>query len=251
LFQDNLDLNGKDFETTHYVYTASLALGRPMVGGCFGTNYITNPYANSEAGYLLSFPVEKFLEDNTLLPRLMDELGIGYIAVHDARLIRALNSSSSFKLEYYNELYAVFKKIGFSKIVFIEGNGIVESVDFAVNRIEVTLSGVSDNRSCLVVRQVNFPGFKAEVDGKAVQIDTYYPKLPNVIMGWRWVQTVYNWRIPFIKVELPPGSSKVMLSFNLHTMGSDISQASWLIFLCLLASAAILPAVRKAKKWLV
>ncbi|MEM3956638.1 MAG: hypothetical protein QXO47_00295 [Thermoproteota archaeon] len=251
LFQDNLDLNGKDFETTHYIYTASIILERPIIGGCFGTNYITNPYANSESGYLLSFPIRKFFEDETLLPRLMDELGIGYIAVHDTNLIKVLNWSSIFRLEYYNGLYAVFRKISYTKIVFIEGSGAVKSVDFAINRIEVDITDVSDNSSYLVIRQVNFPGFTAEIDGNTVQIGTYYPRLPNVISGWRWVQTVYNWRIPFINVKLPSGSSKVMLSFNIHTVGSDVSQASWAVFLCLLASAAILPVVKKARKWLV
>ncbi|MEM2087610.1 MAG: hypothetical protein QXF52_02910 [Thermoproteota archaeon] len=250
LFQDTLDFGDSEyFQTSHYIYLASLRLERPIIGGSFGTNYITNPYANSEGGYLLSFPVEKLLEDGTLLPRLMDELGIGYVAVHDARLISALNTSVDFTHEYYNGLYAVFRKIDFAKIISIEGNGTVESVDFAVNRIEATVTGVSGNGSYLMVKQVNFPGFTAIVDGKAARIETYYPRLPDVIMGWHWVQPVYNWKIPFIKVELSPGASKVVLRFNLHTMGSDVSRISWIVFLCLLASSGILPIVRKVKKW--
>lgn len=250
LFQDTLDFGDSEyFQTSHYIYLASLLLKRPIIGGSFGTNYITNPYANSEGGYLLSFPVEKLLEDSTLLPRLMDELGIGYIAIHDARLIRALNASVDFTHEYYNGLYAVFRKTNFTEIISIENNGIVESVDFAINRIEATVTGISGNGSYLTVKQVNFPGFTAMVDGKATQIETYYPKLPDVIMGWRWVQPVYNWKIPFIKVELPPGASKVVLIFNLHSIGSNVSRTSWLVFLCLLALSGILPIIRKVKKW--
>jgi hypothetical protein len=247
LFQDTLDFGDSEyFQTSHYIYLASLLLKRPIIGGSFGTNYITNPYANSEGGYLLSFPVEKLLEDNDILPRLMDELGIGYIAIHDARLISALNSSAGFNLEYYNGLYAVFRKAKLSEIVFIEGNGVVESADFAVNRIEITVNNVSGNRSYLIVRQVNFPGFTAMVDEKTVQIDTYYPKLPNVV-NWHWVPPVYNWRIPFMKVELPSGASKVVFSFNLHTVGSDVSQVSWFIFLCLLVLAVIVQIVKMVK----
>ncbi|MBS7649340.1 hypothetical protein KEJ17_06850 [Candidatus Bathyarchaeota archaeon] len=249
LFQDTSDLDVEDFQASHYIYTASLVSKRPVIGGCFVTNYITNPYANSEEGYLLSFTVEKLLEDRTLLPRLMDELGIGYVAVHDVRLIRALNSSISFTCEYYNGLYAVFRKTVFSEIVFIEGNGAVESVDFAISRIEATVTGVSDNRSYLVIRQVNFPGFIAEVNGEAAQIDVYYPKLPSVIMNWRQAQPVYNLRIPFIKVKLPPGSSKIVLSFNIHTPASDISQIAWLMLPCLIALAVIFLMVEKVKEW--
>lgn len=250
LFQDTLDLgDSENFQTSHYIYVASLALKRPMIGGCFGTRYITNTYALSEGGYLLSFSVEKLLEAD-LLQRLMDELGIGYIAIYDARLIRALNSSADFNLEYYNGLYAVFRKIDLSKIVLIEGDGVVNSVNFAINRIEATISNVSGNGSCLMVRQVNFPGFMAEVDGRTVQVDTYYPKLPNVIMDWHGIGPVYNWRIPFIKVEIPPGSSRVTLSFKIHTVGSDISRISWIIFLSLLISAIVLPIARKlVGKW--
>jgi hypothetical protein len=251
LFQDTSDLNGEDFGISHYIYIASLVLKRPLIGGCFATSYITSPYANSEERYLLSFKIEKLLENETLLRRLMDELGIGYIAIHDAALIRALNASNSFMLEYYNGIYTVFRKTGFSKTISIEGNGVVESVDFAVNRIEVTVDGVSGNSSYLFVRQVNYPGFTAEVDGETVQIDTYYPKLPNVIMDWRWIRSVYNWRVPFMRIKLQPGSRKIVLSYNLHTTGDDASQASWIIFLCLLASATILLIENMIRKRLV
>jgi hypothetical protein len=245
LFQDTVDFgDGENFQTSHYVYVASLALERPVIGGCMGTNYITNPYVKTEGGYLLGFRVERLLEDD-LLQRLVDELGIGYIAVHDLMLINALNSSTDFSLKYYNGLYAVFRKNNFSKIVFIEGGGIVESVDFTINRIVVYLSNVSGNTSYLLIRQVNFPGFTAEADGKIVQIDTYYPKLPNMVLNWHWVQPVYDWRVPFIKLKIPPGTRKVTLNFNIHTVGSDISKISWITFLSLLALSMVLMVSRK------
>jgi hypothetical protein len=250
LFQDTLDFGGsEDFQTSHYVYIASIRLKRPIIGGCFGTRYITNPYALTEGGYLLSFPIEKLIK-NDLIKRLMDELGIGYIAIHDSRLINFLNSSTDFCLEYYNGLYAVFRKTNSSKIVFIQGEGRVESVDFTINKIEATVSGVSGNTSYLIVRQVNFPGFTAEADGEIISIDTYYPKLPNVITGWQGIQPVFNWRIPFIKVKIPAGSNRVTLRFSIHTVGSDISKIAWTVFLCLLISGIVLPTVGKLrKKW--
>jgi hypothetical protein len=251
LFQDTADLGGReDFQTSHYIYMASLLSKRPIIGGCFCTNYITTPYANSEEGYLLGFKIEKFLEDNTLLPRLMDELGIGYIAVHDFRLVKVLNSSIDFKLEYYNEPYGVFKKINLPEIVFIDGKGTVKSVEFAINRVEVTVSNVSGNTSYLIVRQVNFPGFIAEADGEIIPIDMYYPKLPNVITGWHGIQPVFNWKIPFIKVKIPAGSNRVTLRFIMHTVGSDISKIAWAVFFCLLISGIALLIVRKLhEKW--
>jgi len=250
LFQDTLDFgDSEDFQTSHYVYIASIRLKRPIIGGCFGTRYITNTYALTEGGYLLSFSVEKLIKNN-LIQRLMDELGIGYIAIHDSRLMNFLNSSADFCLEYYNGLYAVFRKTNFSKIVFIQGEGTVESVDFTINRIEVTVSNVSGNTSYLIVRQVNFPGFTAEADGEIIPIDTHYPKLPNVITGWHGIQPVFNWRIPFIKVKIPAGSNRVTLTFSMHTVGSDVSKIAWAVFLCLLISGIALPIVRKLHgKW--
>ncbi|MEM2930443.1 MAG: hypothetical protein QW797_06245 [Thermoproteota archaeon] len=250
LFQDTLDFgDSKDFQTSHYVYIASIRLKRPIIGGCFGTRYITNTYALTEGGYILSFSVEKLVEDG-LIQRLMDELGIGYIAINNSRLINALNSSPVFRLEYYNGLYAVFRKINYSKIVFIQGEGTVESVDFTVNRIEATLSNVSGNSTYLVVRQVNFPGFTAEADGETLQIETYYPKLPNVITNWHGIGPVFNWRIPFMKLKIPAGSSRVTLSFNMHTVGSDVSKIAWSVFLCLLISGMVLPIAGKLfRKW--
>ncbi len=249
LFQDTLDLgDNTNFQTSHYIYVATIALNHPSIGGCFGTNYITDPYANSEGGYLLGFRIDKLIEDKNLLLRLMNELGIGYIATFDSRLISVLNASNDFKLEYYNGLYAVFKKVNFSNIAFIEGQGKVDSVDFAINLIKVKVSQVSGNSSYLVVRQVNFPGFTAEVNGKPVPIDTYYPKLPNVIMNWHWVQPVYNWRIPFIKINLPANSSEVALTFEVNTPGTDISRISWAVLLILFVSALILFAVRRISK---
>ncbi|MGB9718002.1 MAG: hypothetical protein ACPL4E_06115 [Thermoproteota archaeon] len=250
LFQDTLDFgDSKDFQTSHYVYIASIRLKRPIIGGCFGTRYITNTYALTEGGYLLSFSVEKLIKNN-LIQRLMDELGIGYIAIHDSRLINFLNSSADFRLEHYNGLYAVFRKTNSSKIVFIQGDGTVESVDFTINRIQVTVSNVSGNTSYLIVRQVNFPGFTAEADGEIIPVDTYYPKLPNVITGWHGIQPVFNWRIPFIKVKIPAGSNRVTLRFSMHTVGSDVSKIAWAVFLCLLISGIALPIARKLHgKW--
>lgn len=249
LFQDTLDFgDSKDFQTSHYIYVASIMLKRPIIGGCFGTRYITNTYALTEGGYLLSFSIEKLVENN-LIQRLMDELGIGYIAIHDPRLINFLNSSADFHFEYYNGLYAVFRKTNFSKIVFIQGEGTVESVEFTINRIEVAMSKVSGN-TYLIVRQVNFPGFTVEVDGEIIPIDTYYPKLPNVITGWHGIQPVFNWRIPFIKVKIPAGSNRVTLRFSMHSLGSEVSKIAWVVFLFLLISGIALPIVRKLSgKW--
>lgn len=250
LFQDTLDLgDNTNFQTSHYIYMATVALNRPSIGGCFGTNYITNPYSNSEGGYLLGFEISKIIEDKNLLLRLMDELGIGYIATFDSRLISALNASNDFKLEYYNGLYAVFREVNFSNIAFIEGQGRIDSVNFTINHIKIKVSQVSGDNSYLIVRQVNFPWFTAEVDGKPAQIDTYYPMLPNAIINWHWVQPVYNWRIPFIKVKLPANSSEVTLNFEINTIGTDISRISWVIFSILLISAFILfIAMKVAKK---
>lgn len=248
-FQDTLDLgDSANFQTSHYIYMANIILDQPTVGGCFGTNYITNPYAISEGGYILGFEVSKLIENKNLLLKLMDELGIGYLAIFDTRLIDFLNTSSEFKQKYYNGLYAVFERINFSNIVFIEGYGKVDSVSFAINNIKIKVSQVSGNDSYLVVRQVNFPGFTAEVDGKVNSIKTYYPTLPNVITNWHWVQPVYNWKIPFIKIKLPPNSSEVTLNFNINTIGTSISQASWVVFLVLLVSAFILFAIKKVTK---
>jgi len=249
LFQDTLDLGDNvNFQTSHYIYMATIALDHPSIGGCFGSNYITNPYANSEGGYLLGFRIDKLIEDRNLLLSLMNELGIGYMAIFDSRLINVLNMSNDFKLEYYDGLYAVFKKVNFSNIVFIEGKGKVDSVDFAINLIKVKVSQVSSNNSYLIVRQVNFPGFKAEVNGKSVPIDTYYPKLPNAIVNWHEVQPVYNWRIPFIKIKLPPNSSEVVLNFDLSTPGTNISRISWAILLIMFISAFILFLVERLTK---
>jgi hypothetical protein len=249
LLQDTQDLSKSGIlETSHYVYTVSLTL-RPIIGGCFGTNYVTNPYANSEGEYLLGFKIDELLNDNSLLPRLMDELGIGYIAIHYPALIRALNSSSDFRLEYYDGFYAVFRKRFYSEIVSIEDGGIVESVDFAINRIEVFVSGISGNGSNLLIKQVNFPGFTAFVDSKIVQLDTYYPNVPSVIINWQgYVPPVYNLRIPFIKIKLPSGARKIILDFKIHTIGSDVSRITWLIPPFLLASATLLQVKRRFKK---
>ncbi|MEM3466129.1 MAG: hypothetical protein QW566_06620, partial [Candidatus Jordarchaeales archaeon] len=248
LFQDTVDFgDNDDFQTSHYIYIASIALERPIIGGCMGTNYITNPYVKTEGGYLLSFSIEKLLEDD-LLQRLMDELGIGYMAVHDSMLINTLNSSPVFRLEYYNGLYAVFRKINPSKIIFIQGEGTVESIDFTINRIEATVSNVSGDSSYLIIRQVNFPGFTAEADGKALQVETYYPKLPNMVLNWHGVQPVYDWRVPFIKLKIPSGSYKVTLSFKIHTMGSDISRVCWIILLFFLVIAMVLRVAGKVFK---
>ncbi|MBO3800494.1 MAG: hypothetical protein FGF52_05535 [Candidatus Brockarchaeota archaeon] len=249
LLQDTLDFDKKGIlENSHYVYTASLML-KPVVGGCFGTNYITTPYANSEGDYLLGFKKDELLKDRSIIPRLMDELGIGYIALHDPLLINALNSSSDFILEYYDGLYAVFRKNPLSKIVSIEGEGTVESVNFTISRIEVIVSGVSGNESSLVIRQVNFPGFTAIVNNETIQLDTYYPNIPSVIVNWQdYVPTVYNLRIPFIKIRLPPGSNKVILVFKIQTVGSTVSQVAWLIFLLIIVLSTVMEIVQRFKK---
>jgi hypothetical protein len=249
LLQDTLDFDKEGvIENSHYVYTASLML-KPVVGGCFGTNYITNPYANSEGNYILGFKKDELLKDSSIIPRLMDELGIGYIALHDPLLINALNSSRDFRLKYYNGLYAVFEKNPSSKIVSIEGEGTVEHVNFTISRIEVVVSGVSSNESSLIIRQVNFPGFTAIVNDEAVQLDTYYPNIPSVIVNWQdYVPTVYNLRIPFIKIKLQPGFNKVVLIFKIQTVGSIISQAAWLIFLLLIILSILITVIRHFKK---
>ncbi|MGQ9479161.1 MAG: hypothetical protein ACUVQ0_03945 [Thermoproteota archaeon] len=241
LLQDTLDLGyySSDFQNSHYVYTASLVIGRPVIGGCFGTNYITNPYANSEGGYLLGFPVGRLITEEDLLPRLMDELGVGYLAVHDPRMIAALNLSPIFKIEYYDGLYAVFRKTNFTKIASIIGEGLVDSVSFEINRISLRVKDVKGNSSYLIVRQVNFPWFTAKVNGKTVPIETYYPKLPSTL-SWQWAQTVYNWRIPFMKIKLPDQTRDIVLEFRIHTVGDEVSQISWLIFMSLLALYSVL-----------
>ncbi len=249
LFQDTVDFDKEGvLENSHYVYTASLML-KPVVGGCFGTNYITNPYANSEGDYILGLKKYELLKDSSIIPRLMDELGIGYIALHDSILINALNSSSDFRLEYYNGLYAVFEKNPSSKIVSIEGEGTVEHVNFTISRIEVIVSGVSSNESSLIIRQVNFPGFTAIVNDEAVRLDTHYPNIPSVIVNWQdYVPTVYNLRIPFIKIKLQPGFNKVVLIFKIQTVGSIISQVAWLIFLLLITLSILITVIQRFKK---
>ncbi|MBO3801696.1 MAG: hypothetical protein QW314_07720 [Thermoproteota archaeon] len=249
LFQDTLDLGDNvNFQTSHYIYVATITLDRPSIGGCFGTNYITNPYANSEGGYLLGFEINKFIEDKNLLLNLMNELGISYVAIFDSNLINVLNTSNDFRLEYYNGLYAVFRKVNLSDIVFIEGQGKVDFVNFSIDHIKIKVSQVLSNDSYLIIRQVNFPGFMAEVNGKPVPISTYYPKLPNAIINWHWVQPVYNWRIPFIKIKLPINSSEVMLDFEISTPGTNISRISWVILIIIFASAIVLLLVRRFVK---
>ena len=231
MYQDTLWKLGdwKKLPVSHYFYLSSILTGKPQVGGCFGTRYITQPIANTEWHYLFGQPISWLARRPERFYRILSELGISYVVVYEQNLVSALRSRPDLFEEVFVEYpFRVFKTRGFNPIVSIE-SGVVKMVLFEPNRILVEYSAPND--TYLYVRQVKYPGWNAYVDGERVHIEEYYPDIPSYVVLFEGVLT--NYKVPFMKVEVPAGEHRLELSFRRVTVGNTLTLATVLIIVLL------------------
>lgn len=211
---------------SHYFYLSSLISGRPQVGGGFGTRYITHPLANTETDHLLGQPIAWLVEHPERVFEIARELGISYFVIFDSKLAASLRA----RPEMFREVYArgpfqVFETATFNPIVSIDEGRIV-SVMIKPGYIGVRYS--SSNATFVRVRQVFFPGWLAHVSGRPAALEAYYPDIPSYV----WVPgggVVTNYRVPFIRVAVPPGEGLLQLRYELVTWGDAVTALTALV----------------------
>ena len=205
---------------SHYFYISSLITGKPQVGGCFGTRYITHPLANSEGDHLLGWPIDQLVRNVELLYRAAGELGVSYLVIFDGRLVASMRARPDLFREVYSEgPFHVFETMRFNPIVSIEGG---EVMDVTIRPNLIRVSYTAPGKAVIRIRQVYYPGWRARIDGLPAAIRPYYPDARAV-----------GYRVPFIEVEVPPGTWILTLSYELDTAGDGVSAVT----LALLAAA--------------
>ncbi len=224
-YQDTLWKLGdwRRLPVSHYFYLSSMLTGKPQVGGGYGTRYITHPLANTEADYLLGQPISWLARHPERLYHVARELGITYFVLFDKTLVNAMRARPDLFEELFVEPpFHVFRTTSFNPIVSIKG-GVVEDVEIRPGEIVVKYSAPND--TVVYVRQVEYPGWHARVDGREVEVGRYYPNVPSFVLvpddG-----TLTNYKIPFIKVEVPGGEHVLRLYYRLSTPGDAITLVS-------------------------
>ncbi|MEM0043100.1 MAG: hypothetical protein QXO64_01780 [Thermofilaceae archaeon] len=205
---------------SHYFYLSSMITGVPQVGGGFGTRYITQPIANTEADHLLGQPIEWLVRNPERVYEMAKQLGISYFVIFDNRLSSSLRARPElFEDVYRRGSFHVFRTTTFNPIVSIDEGEIV-SVTIRPNSIVVRYR--AGNATLVRVRQVYFPGWTAYVNGQPVHVESYYPEIPTYV----WVPgdgVITNYRVPFIKVAVPSGENTLHLQYELNTWGDYVT----------------------------
>ncbi|MEM2298173.1 MAG: hypothetical protein QXW23_01465 [Thermofilaceae archaeon] len=205
---------------SHYFYLSSMITGVPQVGGGFGTRYITQPIANTEADHLLGQPIEWLVRNPERVYEMAKELGISYFVIFDSRLSSSLRARPElFEDVYRRGPFHVFRTTTFNPIVSIDEGEIV-SVTIRPNSIVVRYR--AGNATIVRIRQVYFPGWAAYVNGQSMYVGPYYPEIPTYV----WVPgdgVITNYRVPFIKVAVPSGENTLRLQYELSTWGDHVT----------------------------
>lgn len=223
LVQDTLVRLGdwNSLPVSHYLCLTSMVAEKPVVGGMFGTRYITLPIANTETDTLLGFPMRRLAEDEELLLRLSRELGISYYVVFDPVLKATLGRSPNFvEMTTFGPL-AVYRTVRKNEVVTADA-GIVTGLVVRPNHLRFKV--LSDEGSLVRVRMVYYPGWTLRINGVRAQYERYYPQIPSVVrIGWL---VVYNYRVPFIQFKVPPGEVEVEMVYSRVTLGNYVSTAA-------------------------
>ncbi|RLF03258.1 MAG: hypothetical protein DRK00_09020, partial [Thermoprotei archaeon] len=225
LYQDTLWKLGdwRRLPVSHYFYLSSMLTGKPQVGGGYGTRYITHPLANTETDYLLGQPIPWLARHPERLYHVAGELGITYFVLFDKALVSAMRARPDLFEEVFVEPpFHVFRTKSFNPIVSIE-EGVIEEVEIRPNEIVVKYSAPSD--ATVYVRQVEYPGWHAWVDGREVRVSRYYPNIPSFVLV-PGDGTLTNYKIPFIRIDVPGGEHVLKLRYRLSTVGDTITLIS-------------------------
>lgn len=228
LYQDTLtDLGDwKAMPVSHYVYLSSYLTGKPSLGGVYETHYVSQVFAYTGGSTIFSDRTSSVARDVKKFYEMTGELGVTYVVLFDPDLVSALSEGSLFERVYEAPPIYVFRRTEFAPIAYIESEGSVGRVNsfkVDVNNIEVGIEGAGPG-SDLVIRVVNYPGWEATVNGKAVKVESTYANLPSVyrIEG----QLLYNIKVPYMKVRLQEGDNTVNLKFDFRTSGDMVTMAS-------------------------
>ena len=244
LIQDTL---GVVDPPSHYVYLTSMVTGTPVIGGIYGTRYITDPIANTEERRILSVETGKLAGDLGFLETAARELGITYIAVIDPVLRNSLRRHG-YRPLFRNSLYEVFRTRTFNPIASIENpKAALRVLEYDVDRIVIEFRGTKYG-DVLRVRMLYYPDLDIRLNGRPVAAVEYYPSILERRLGLR---------IPFIEVMLPGGSGVVTITYKPDMVSYTTSLATLAIALAATAvyltrrlwSVVSLRLTRGVEKW--
>ncbi|MCD6444518.1 hypothetical protein J7L70_05915 [Candidatus Bathyarchaeota archaeon] len=218
LIQDTL---GVVDPPSHYVYLTSMVTGTPVIGGIYGTRYITDPIANTEDRRILSVETEKLAGDLGFLEAAAKELGITYIAVIDPVLRNSLRRHG-YRPLFRNSLYEVFRTRTFNPIVSIENpKATLRVLEYDVDRIVIEVRGTKYG-DILKIRMLYYPDLDIRLNGRPVAAVEYYPSILEKKLGLR---------IPFIEIMLPGGNGVVTITYKPDMVSYTTSLATFTIAL--------------------
>lgn len=211
---------------SHYVYLASMVTESPVIGGIYGTRYITDPLANTEGGRIFSIRTDELARELGFLEAAARELGITYIAVIDPELRSSL-IRHGYRPLFRNSLYEVFRTRTFNPIVSIENpKATLRVLEYGVNRIVIEFRGAKYG-DVVRVRMLYYPDLEVKLNGRPVAAVEYYPSAIEKKLGLR---------IPFIEIMLPGGSGVITITYKPDTVSYTTSLVT---FISALAATAV------------
>jgi hypothetical protein len=148
----------------------------------YETHYVSQVFAYTGGSTIFSDRTSSVARDVKKFYEMTGELGVTYVVLFDPDLVSALSEGSLFERVYEAPPIYVFRRTEFAPIAYIESEGSVGRVNsfkVDVNNIEVGIEGAGPG-SDLVIRVVNYPGWEATVNGKAVKVESTYANLPSV-----------------------------------------------------------------------
>lgn len=189
-------------EYSHAFSLATMYSGKPIVGSWGVTNYLTSYATLTENGTMLGINVMSIKDTEFVQSwfyRVMNELGISYVACFSHDLVGALNSSSYMKTAYQDGFFYIFKLRNATYVVESEDRS--AQVRIASMSSEEVIVDVENSKPGTLLRfkMVYYPNWRAYVDGQSSKIQVYYTSI---------------FAIPFMAVNLTQPKAHVVLKFE-------------------------------------
>lgn len=147
----------------HLPYLIARRAGRPVLGGCVTTRYLTHPLAHTSRGGLLCAAPGQQEEFFAALDRLR-AAGVSDLLVHSQGFISALRAYPRARLVDVQAGMAHFALAAATPVVTSPGGKEVAGVAVEWHRDGVSLSGIAPGQEVLL-RQVYNPFLRCRVDG--------------------------------------------------------------------------------------
>ena len=162
-----------DLPKSHYFYYIPLYTSKPVIGGMWGTKYISYPIVNSETNIMLGHELSFWEKNPSLMEIMSEELGITYFIVSSKKLVRILNSSEYFILLYSSKLYSIFRTRKYNPIVTGEKNVKILNISLKPNFITLKVKVLGQN-SKIYIRLINFPYWNIICNNAKVTLSTFF-----------------------------------------------------------------------------